>query len=92
MRTTLDLDDDVVGAAMRVSPGMTKTAVIEEALRWYARRRSLAQFADLRGKVKWEGNLDELRGRIPAPESEVHEPVPDDLLSYDELLRDERDE
>ena len=64
MRTTLDLDDKVVRDAMRVSPGMTKTAVIEEALRWYARRRSLAEFADLRGKVKWEGNLDELRGRV----------------------------
>lgn len=69
MRTTLDLDDKVVRDAMRVSPGMTKTAVIEEALRWYARRRSLAEFADLRGKVKWEGNLDELRGRTDPGEN-----------------------
>lgn len=68
MRTTLNLDDEVVSAAMRVSPGMTKTAVIKEALRWYARRRALAGFADLRGKVEWEGNLDELRGRVPAGE------------------------
>jgi hypothetical protein len=65
MRTTLNLDDKLVRDAMKVSPGMTKTAVIEEALRWYARRRSLAEFRKLRGKVKWEGNLDELRGRVP---------------------------
>ena len=65
MRTTLNLDDEVVAAAMKLSPGMTKTAVIEEALRMYTRRRSLAEFADLRGKVNWEGNLDELRGRVP---------------------------
>ena len=65
MRTTLDLDDEVVKAAMKLSPGMTKTAVIEEALRMYARRRSLAEFRDLQGKVHWEGNLDELRGRVP---------------------------
>ncbi len=63
MRTTLNLDDEAVEQAMKNSPGKTKTEVINEALRQYARRRNLAQFADLRGKFKWEGDLDELRKR-----------------------------
>lgn len=63
MRTTLDLDREAVEEAMEVSPGMTKTAVIEEALREYSRRRRMAGFRDLRGRFRWEGDLDELRGR-----------------------------
>jgi Arc/MetJ family transcription regulator len=70
MRTTLDLDDSAVEEAMKVAPGKTKTWVIEEALREFARRRKLARFASLRGKFQWEGNLDDLRGRTPREEPE----------------------
>ena len=66
MRTTLNLDDGAVKEAMAVSPGKTKTAVINEALAEYARRRRLAGYRSLRGKFRWEGNLDELRQREPA--------------------------
>jgi Arc/MetJ family transcription regulator len=67
MRTTLDLDDEALEAAMAVSPGMTKTAVINEALRQYARRRRLASYRSLRGRFQWEGSLDDLRQRDPGP-------------------------
>ena len=66
MRTTLNLDDGAVKAAMAVAPGKTKTAIINEALAEYARRRRLAGYRSLRGKFRWEGNLDELRQREPA--------------------------
>ena len=63
MRTTLDLDDDAVEGAMKVSGGKSKTAVINEALRDYARRRRLRGFLKFAGKMRWEGNLDTLRKR-----------------------------
>jgi Arc/MetJ family transcription regulator len=63
MRTTLNIDDEALRAAMAVAPGKTKTAVINEALLQYARRRRLADLRSLRGKVRWEGNLDDLRKR-----------------------------
>ena len=63
MRTTLDLDDEAVEGAMKVSGGKSKTAVINEALRDYARRRSLRGFLKFAGRMKWEGNLDKLRKR-----------------------------
>jgi Arc/MetJ family transcription regulator len=63
MRTTLNLDDDALEEAMRVSTGKTKTAVINEALRDYARRRRLRGLLELRGKLRWEGDLDDLRKR-----------------------------
>jgi Arc/MetJ family transcription regulator len=63
VRTTLNLDTEAVAAAMKTAPGRTKTDVINDALREYARRRRLRGLLKLRGKVRWEGNLDELRER-----------------------------
>ncbi|MGH7337686.1 MAG: type II toxin-antitoxin system VapB family antitoxin [Myxococcota bacterium] len=63
MRTTLDLDEAAIQAAMATAPGRTRTDLINEALVEFARRRRLARFADLRGAFRWEGDLDELRAR-----------------------------
>jgi Arc/MetJ family transcription regulator len=66
MRTTLNLDTEAVTAALEVSPGQTKTQVINDALREYARRRRVRGLLEFRGKMRWEGNLDDLRQRKPA--------------------------
>ena len=63
MRTTLNIDDAALAGAMKTAPGKTKTAVINEALQEYARRRRIRRLLAFRGRVRWEGNLDELRGR-----------------------------
>ena len=63
MRTTLDIDEKALAGAMRVASGRTKTAVINEALRDYARRRTLRRLLKFEGKLKWEGDLDTLRKR-----------------------------
>ena len=63
MRTTLNLDEGALASAMKVSPGKTKTDVINEALREYARRRRLQELLSFEGKLVWEGDLDELRRR-----------------------------
>ncbi len=63
MRTTLNLDDEALASAMKVASGRTKTDVINEALREFARRRRLREFLEFKGKIRWEGNLDELRVR-----------------------------
>jgi Arc/MetJ family transcription regulator len=62
-RTTLNLDREAVARAMEVSPGSTKTDVINQALREYARRRRLRRLLDFEGKLEWQGDLDALRGR-----------------------------
>ena len=63
MRTTLDLDEEALKAAMKAGPGTTKTAVINEALRDYARRRRLRALLKFEGKLRWKGDLDALRKR-----------------------------
>jgi Arc/MetJ family transcription regulator len=63
MRTTLNIDDEALRAALAADPGKTKTAVINDALRDYARRRALRGLRKLAGKVGWTSDLDALRKR-----------------------------
>jgi Arc/MetJ family transcription regulator len=67
VRTTLNIDDEALAAALEADPGKTKTAVINDALRDYARRRALRGLRKLAGKVGWSGDLDALRKRKPRP-------------------------
>ena len=61
MRTTLNIDDDALASAMKHATGRTKTDVINEALRQFARTKRRKGLLKLRGKVRWEGDIDILR-------------------------------
>jgi Arc/MetJ family transcription regulator len=63
MRTTLNINDEALKAAMAYAQGRTKTEVVNEALRRFARAKHRRGLLSLRGKVHWDGNLDELRKR-----------------------------
>jgi Arc/MetJ family transcription regulator len=58
MRTTIDIDDDLMRKAMRVSGLTTKKAGVDAALRLFIQTKSQVAIRRFRGKVKWEGNLD----------------------------------
>jgi len=63
MRTTLNIDDEALQAAMTLAGGRTKTEVINEALRRFVRAKKRLQLLELQGQVEWEGDLDDLRKR-----------------------------
>ena len=63
MRTTLNLDDQALKEAMVYAEGSTKTEVVNEALRKFARTKRRKRLLELRGQVDWQGDLDELRKR-----------------------------
>lgn len=63
MRITFILDDEAMAEALEVSPGRTKTAVINDALRAFARRRRQRDLLELEVRAGWEGDLDDLRRR-----------------------------
>jgi Arc/MetJ family transcription regulator len=63
VRTTLNIDDAALAGAMKAARGKTKTAVINEALQEYARRRRVRRLLEFRGRARWVGDLDALRGR-----------------------------
>lgn len=65
MRTNIDIDDRLMRQAMRHSGSRTKKATVEEALRLLVETHAQTAIRRLRGKVRWEGNLDQSRrGRV----------------------------
>jgi len=65
MRTNIDIDDGLMQEAMRRSGASTKKAMVQAALRLLVETLSQTSIKRLKGKVKWEGNLNESRlGRI----------------------------
>ena len=61
MRTNIEIDDKLMSEAMRRTGSRTKRATVEEALRLLIQLRKQAGIRRLRGKIHWEGDLEESR-------------------------------
>ena len=61
MRTNIVLEDDLVARAQLLTGISTKRGVIHEALRILIRLHEQGAVRNLRGKLKWEGDLEESR-------------------------------
>ncbi|MEP5763199.1 MAG: type II toxin-antitoxin system VapB family antitoxin [Halieaceae bacterium] len=62
MRTNIVIDDQLMAEALKATGLSTKREAVEEGLKLLVRRNKQQDIRKLRGKLKWEGNLDELRG------------------------------
>jgi len=63
MRTTLDLPENLLAEAMKVTHTDTKTAVIVRALEELVRKTKISDIKKYRGKIDLDINLNELRDR-----------------------------
>lgn len=61
MRTNIVLDDKLVERAQKLTGIKTKREVVHEALRTLILLKEQAEVRNLRGKLRWEGDLDEQR-------------------------------
>lgn len=61
MRTNIILDEKLVEKARKLTGIKTKRELVHEALRLLVQMREQEQVRALRGKLRWEGDLDELR-------------------------------
>lgn len=61
MRTNIVVDDQLMQEARRLSGLKTKKDIVEKALEAFIRLHKQKEIRKLRGKVQWEGNLDEMR-------------------------------
>lgn len=68
MRTNIVIDDALIAEAMRLTGLKTKRATVEEALRLLVDLRGQRAIRELRGKIPWEGDLDESRRGYEPPE------------------------
>lgn len=61
MRTNIEIDVNLMEQALRLSHLKTKKEVVHQALEQYVKRLKRLKLLAMQGKVKWEGNLDEMR-------------------------------
>jgi Arc/MetJ family transcription regulator len=65
MRTNIEIDDRLMHKAMQQSGKRTKRATVEAGLRLLVETYEQARIRKFRGKIRWEGNLDQSRlGRV----------------------------
>lgn len=63
MKTTLDLPEDLVNEAMKVTGIKTKTQVVITALEELIRKATISELKGFKGKVDLDMDLDTLRNR-----------------------------
>jgi hypothetical protein len=61
METVVTINADILNKAMQAAVGQTQRQLIEDALQLFALQNRQSEARKYRGKLNWEGNLDELR-------------------------------
>ena len=62
MRTNIVIDDRLMARAMRASGAATKRETVEKGLKLLLRLKRQEKIRSGRGKFRWEGDLDAMRG------------------------------
>jgi Arc/MetJ family transcription regulator len=62
MRTNIVIDDDLMADALKATGLRTKKEAVEEGLKLLVKRNKQQAIRRLRGKLHWEGDLEEMRG------------------------------
>ena len=65
MRTNIEIDDDVMHEALRLTGMRTKRAAVDLALRELVAQHRRLGILDLREGIHWEGDLDQSRRGRP---------------------------
>ncbi len=63
MRTNIEIDDSLMADALKATGLSTKKETVELGLKVLIKLNKQASIRALRGKLKWEGNLDEMRAK-----------------------------
>jgi len=61
MRTNIIIDDELMDQALMATGYKTKKETVEEGLRLLITLKNQAKIRELRGKLNWEGHLEQMR-------------------------------
>ena len=61
MKTNIIIDEQLIADALKVTGLKTKTEVIEMGLKTLMNFNKQEQIKQFKGKLKWEGDLEEMR-------------------------------
>ena len=62
MRTNIVIDDELMTTAMQATGLKTKREAVEQGLKLLVQQSQQKKIRKLRGKLSWEGDLDQMRG------------------------------
>lgn len=65
IRTNIEIDDEILSEAQRLIGTRTKRETVDMALRELVARHRRLGVLELRGRVRWEGDLSESRRGRP---------------------------
>ncbi len=60
-RTVIDIKDELLEKAKKLTKMTKKVDIVNYALERLVRQKEIEKILGLKGKVKWEGNLEEMR-------------------------------
>ena len=60
-RTNIELNDQLIADILKFGESKTKREVVERALQDHLRLLKRKKLASLRGKINWEGDLNNMR-------------------------------
>jgi Arc/MetJ family transcription regulator len=63
MRTNIEIDDNLMADALKATGLNTKKEAVELGLKALIKLNKQASIRAFRGKLKWEGNLEEMRAK-----------------------------
>ena len=63
MRTNIEIDDNLMADALKATGLNTKKEAVELGLKALIELNKQASIRALRGKLKWEGSLEEMRAK-----------------------------
>ncbi len=60
-RTIIDIQDDLLRKAQKMTGINKKVEIVNYALKRLLEQKEIERVLELRGKVKWEGNIERMR-------------------------------
>lgn len=64
MRTNIDIDDESMEKALKAGPYKAKKEAVTEGLKLLIDRKNQQRIRKYRGKLKWEGDHDQMRTNL----------------------------
>ncbi|WLP94323.1 type II toxin-antitoxin system VapB family antitoxin [Psychrobacter sp. M13] len=71
MRTNIHIDDNLISDAQRLSGAKTKREAVEQGLKLLVQMHEQQSIRQLRGKLQWDSDLDQMRQGINTTESSL---------------------
>ena len=60
-RTVIDIEDDLLRKAQKLTGIRKKVDIVNYAIRRLVEQKEIEKILELRGKIKWEGDLEKMR-------------------------------